>query len=142
MGTTTFSGPVKSGTVKEGASVNVGSVVLSQTNTLTFANTTAKNMFILPANSQIIDCYVLVTTAFNSSGTDNIDIGKTGTANQFADDVGGGTLAANTIARGTSQLSNWLTVGTSDVQVTATYVQGVADATTGAATVVINYIQN
>jgi hypothetical protein len=38
MATTTFSGPVRAGTVREGASANVGNVVLSQKGTIAYTD--------------------------------------------------------------------------------------------------------
>lgn len=139
MGWQTHLGPFRLGTVREGASRNCGVNVVSQSNTITFGDTTAKNLFILPAGAQVIAVYVDVTTAFNSSGTEVVDIGKTGTANFFVDDQ---TLTATghfvcTLVPG--NLATIVNVGTSDVQVTATFVQSVADATTGAARITFVY---
>ena len=71
MGTTTFSGPIKAGTIKNttgttlGSDVaNVGQVVMSQTfaadlsNGAIAADTTD---VVIPANSQIIDCVMDVS---------------------------------------------------------------------------------
>ncbi len=54
MGTTTFSGPVKAGTVREGASANTGSVLMAQSAVIDIigaTNTTAVG--IIPANFSI-----------------------------------------------------------------------------------------
>ena len=64
MATTTFSGPVRAGTVREGSSANVGNVVLSQKGTIAYTDDgTAVAIGTIPANSQIIEIYVDVTTA-------------------------------------------------------------------------------
>jgi hypothetical protein len=53
---------------------------------VTYADTTAAELFTLPANSYIVDLFVDVQTAF-AGGTTTLDIGTYGTANHFADDV-------------------------------------------------------
>lgn len=141
MATTTFSGPIKTGTVREGASANTGFVVASQTNTMAFGDTTAKNLFILPAYSQILSIHIDVTTVFNSSGTDLMDIGVTGTANLYWNDAVVSALGRVLTSSGTPAFSEWASVGASDVQVTATFIQSVADATTGAARITVVYAQ-
>ena len=64
MGTTTFSGPIKAGTIKDttGTTVgtditNVGLVVMAQSVVLDFIGADALNqrVAIVPANSQIVD---------------------------------------------------------------------------------------
>lgn len=112
-----------------------GGVVRALTNTVTFANTTAKTLFTLPANAIVVGITVDVTTAFNSSGTDLLDVGKSGTANHFRDDLN--VAAAGQTTTGWSNLGS---VGSSPVIVTATYAQSVADAAAGAARVTFHYI--
>ena len=101
MGTTTFSGPIKAGTIKEttgttlGTNIkNTGQVVMSQTfaadlsNGAIAADTTD---VVIPANSQIIDCVIDVITA--ASGATNLSVGDT---------VGGATSILNPFAIGTT----------------------------------------
>ena len=64
MGTTTFSGPVNAGTVREGASANVGYVVMSQSEAITEIAAATASSIIIPANSQIINMYVLCFAIF------------------------------------------------------------------------------
>lgn len=52
--------------------------------TLAYTDTTAKTLFTLPAGAIIVDWILNVTTAFNDSGTDQVNIGITGTAAKFA----------------------------------------------------------
>ena len=73
MGTTTFSGPVKAGTIREGASANVGTLVCAQSAAITEAASEASTGIIIPANSQIINFYVLIQTAWDG-GTNTLDI--------------------------------------------------------------------
>jgi hypothetical protein len=70
MATTTFSGPIKAGSVREGASANVGFVLMSQSGNVTFAaNGTETVVATVPANSQIFQITVDVTTAFDAGTT-------------------------------------------------------------------------
>lgn len=98
----------------------------------------------LPARSIIVGGGVHIITAFNSSGTDLLDIGfKSGSA---TDDPNGlatalslaavGYLALDELAATTNIMS------TSDVLITCSPAQSVADATAGEAEVVIFYVPN
>lgn len=60
--------------------------LLTKQATVTYADTTAAEIAVLPADSYIVDIRVDVQTAF-SGGTTNLDIGTSGTANYFADNV-------------------------------------------------------
>ena len=86
MATTTFSGPIKTGTIKQttGTTVgtdmkNTGQVVMAQTTAIDLSggaiSADATDM-IIPANSQLIDIVFDVITAANTS-TD-ISVGQVG----------------------------------------------------------------
>ena len=86
MGTTTFSGPIKSGTIKETSGTTVGSdmkntgfAVLSQTAAIDQTATTTTTNIIIPANSQLISIDVTVTTAW-SGGATTLGLGGVGAA--------------------------------------------------------------
>ena len=84
MGTTTFSGPVKAGTVREGASANTGSVLMAQSAVIDIigaTNTTAVG--IIPANSQIVDVILNVTTVSNDGGTATVQVGHAGDTDEY-----------------------------------------------------------
>ena len=92
MGTTTFSGPIKAGTIKDttgttvGADVtNIGSVVMAQSVVLDIIGADALNqrVAIVPANSQIVDVILNVTTVNNDSGTATLAIGTSGDGDAF-----------------------------------------------------------
>ena len=88
MGTTTFSGPIKAGTIKDttgttlGTNIkNTGQVVMAQTFAIALgggAIAAEASDVIIPANSQIIDCIFDVITAANTST--NISVGFVGGA--------------------------------------------------------------
>ena len=100
MGTTTFSGPIKAGTIKEttgttlGSDIkNTGQVVMAQTFSVDLSGGAVAAQVtdvVIPANSQIIDCVIDVITAANTST--NLSVGDT---------VGGAATILNTFASGT-----------------------------------------
>ena len=139
MGTTTFSGPVKAGTVREGASANTGSVLMAQSAVIDIigaTNTTAVG--IIPANSQIVDVILNVTTVSNDGGAATVKIGHVGDDDEYLP-------ATNVKATGTTRGTigaDGTDIGTSDQTVNAIYTAANGNGATGAATVTILYIQN
>lgn len=143
MATTTFSGPIKAGTIREGASSNVGFVLMAQSANVVFgADGTETVVATVPANSQIFQITVDVTTAFNAATTNTFDIGDGSTSDQFADALAVGAAARVLATSDVSQIGNLIDVGTSDVNVTVTYNQTGTAASAGAATVTVLYLQN
>lgn len=116
-----------------------GNALVTQSALITFANTTAKNLFVIPANSQIIDFYVDVLTAFNSTGTDLLDIGVSGTAQLFADDLVVSAAGRLLGSSKSTKLLNYDDTGATQITVQGLYKQSVADASTGNARVTIVY---
>ena len=139
MGTTTFSGPVKAGTVREGASANTGSVLMAQSAVIDIigaTNTTAVG--IIPANSQIVDVILNVTTVSNDGGTATVKIGHTGDDDEYLANTNVKSLGTTRGTIGTDGTD----IGTSDQTVNAIYTAANGDGTAGAATVTVLYIQN
>jgi hypothetical protein len=147
MGTTTFSGPIKAGTIKDtsGTTVgtdvtNVGSVVMAQSKVIDIIGASQLNQVcaVIPANSQITDVIVNVTTVNNDTGTATVSVGTTADADAFISALDMKTLATT---HGTldTEATN---VGTTDIQVLADFTGANGDSTTGAATVTVMYIQN
>ena len=147
MATTTFSGPIKAGTIRDttGTTVgtdvaNVGFVVMAQSAipNITGASQLNQRMAIVPANSQIVDVILNVTTVGDDSGAATISVGTSADANAFLDGI-------NTKALGTTHgtLDTEATdVGTTDLEVLADFTGATGDGTTGVATVTVMYIQN
>ena len=147
MGTTTFSGPVKAGTIKDttgttlGSDVkNVGFVVMAQSAIADIIGASHLNQVIatIPANSQITDVILNVTTVNNDGGAATISVGTVADADAFI-------AAANVKALGTTYgtLDTEATdVGSTDIQVLADFTGADGDGTTGAATVTVKYLQN
>ena len=150
MATTTFSGPVKAGTISNttGSTVgtnvaNTGFVLMAQSANVVFeANGTTTDIATLPANSQIFQITVDVTTAFDAASTNTLDLGDGSTADEYADALALGSLARVLATSDVSQIGNLIDIGTSDVTVTATYNQTGGAATAGACTVTVLYLQN
>ena len=136
MATTTFSGPIKAGTIRNttgttlGSNVkNTGQVVMAQTfstgTTLasgaSSANATA---VVIPANSQIIDIVLDVPTAI-AGATCVFSIGDTvgGTAtfiNLFSIAAGAGTVGRNYPTTEAGGTLGWADIGTADLKLTWT----------------------
>jgi len=143
MGTTTFSGPIKAGTVREGASKNTGFTLMAQSANIAFAaNGTTTTIATLPANSQIFQITVDVTTAFDAGTTNTLDLGDGTTADKFADALALGSAARVLATSDVSQIPNLIDIGAADVNVVATYNQSGSAANAGAATITVLYIQN
>ena len=150
MATTTFSGPIKAGTIKDttGTTVgsdkaNVGFVLMAQSGNVVFgADGTETVVATLPANSQIYQIAVDVTTAFDAGTTNTLDIGDGTTADKYADALAAGAQARVLATSDVSQIGNLIDIGTSDVDITVTYNQTGTAATAGAATVTVLYLQN
>ena len=147
MGTTTFSGPVKAGSIKDttGTTVgtdisNVGSVVMAQSAVLDIIGASAADQVVatIPANSQIIDVILNVTTVSNDGGAATVSIGTSADANAFID---GQNVKALATTRGTLD-TEATDVGPTDIQVFADFSGANVDGTTGAATATVLYIQN
>ena len=133
MATTTFSGPVKAGTIQNttgttygdaGDVANTGWVVMSQTAAFAY-NAGASNLLAnLPAQSQIIDFVLSTETVFtgSSSSDSKIDIGTSSDADAYVDNLGI-SATARRIPLGVAAIcSNWKDIGTStkiEVDITA-----------------------
>jgi len=140
MGTTTFSGPVKAGTVREGTGINTGSVLMAQSAVIDIigaTNTTAVG--IIPANSQIVDVILNVTTVSNDGGAATVKIGHAGDDDEYLPATSVKGSPATT--RGTIG-ADGTDIGTSDQTVNAIYTAANGNGNAGAATVTILYIQN
>jgi hypothetical protein len=149
MGTTTFSGPIKAGTISQttGTTVgtdmkNVGQVLMAQTAAVDLSSgaiAASALDIIIPANSQLVDIIFDSITA--ASGATNISIGKVG---------GAATAYVNTFALGTTVglkrptteaggALAWEDVGSTDVRFNVT---NSAATSAGEVRVTVMYLQN
>lgn len=90
MGTTTFSGPVRSGTLKSGETngPNIGLAVLQQETSITQNSTAAvSSTLYIPVGSKIVNILVDVLTAFNSGTSAVLSVGTSAGGTQYASGV-------------------------------------------------------
>lgn len=107
--------------------------------TIAYTNTSAVIIGTIPANSQIIDINIDVTTAFDAGTTNTVTVGKTGSAAAYVTATSVGSAGRASVAT-TGVYSAWANVGSSDVDyATVTYSQTGTAATAGAARVTIVY---
>ena len=150
MATTNFSGPITAGNIRNTTGIivgtdvkNTGQVLMGQSFSFAFGTEGAATdtTVVIPANSQIVAIDVNVETAFNDSGADILEIGSSADTDLYVNDVS--IAAAGKIALGTAALcANWKDIGTSDIRIGFIYNGANNDASAGAATVTINYLQN
>ena len=125
MATTTFSGPVKAGTINNttgttvGTNVaNTGFVLMAQSANVVFeANgTTALTLQLLFQQTvRFSRITVDVTTAFDAASTNTLDLGDGSTADQCADALALGSLTKLRVlaTSDVSQIGNLIGIGTS-----------------------------
>jgi len=112
MAASTFSGPVKIGTVREGASANLGSVVLAQYGGLSHTAAASKDStIILPANSRIIDIRIDCLVAYTAGTAATLKVGKTSGGEEYVTSTdfksaGAGRLAITFTAAQLLKMSN------------------------------------
>lgn len=105
-------------------------------NTLAYTDTTAKAMFTIPDGAVIVDWIVNVTTLFDSDGTDQVDIGVSGTQEKFAADIDVSTAGLKTSGIVAAEIGG---VQSGAQAVTAIYAAGGSAASQGAATIICRY---
>jgi hypothetical protein len=150
MAFSSFSGPLRSGTVRQGSATNMGLVELVQTATVPFSamttSPTAQTLFTLPAGSRIMGFQVEVVTAISGGSVSNVGmvIGKAGSANAYLTTINTGltstflTQATVDAATVVAQTNN---IGTADVPVTGTFTAATGNPTAGSTVVSVYYLQ-
>ena len=152
MATTTFSGPIKAGTISNttgttlGQNItNTGQVAMTQSIMISMAAAAGVNTYdvgVIPKNSQIVQTLMRFAVASNAGTSATMSIGKT--------DSGGATPAfytaaqdGKTIADHTQQASAFDKMDRvdEDTKITATLTTVGTASTAGQATVTITYIQ-
>jgi hypothetical protein len=145
MSFATFSGPLRSGTVKEGAGMNTGLVVLTQSyDSGNLTGTTTGNYdvaaMVLPAGAQIISIFVDQVVAA-TTGTTTISAGTASGGAQLmaavATTAGGRFTGTATAA---TQLA-WQTSTSADTTVFIRNVVGTGTLGAGRFIVTVNYAQ-
>ena len=148
MGTTTFSGPIKAGTIKEttgttlGTDVtNTGFVQMVQSKSISAigasANTTVAT---IPANSQIINVTMDIVTVNDDTTAATVSVGTAANGTAFIAATDAQTIArTEPVAAAIPALAD---VGTSDINVIGVFTATDGDGTTGEAIVTVTYVQN
>lgn len=154
MSFSTFSGPVRSGTVRYNAAENTGLITLSRTAYVNVSGVAltaapvAQTLFNLPAGTKILNfiAEVLVTIAGNGVTQVGVTIGKSGTADAFAASFDTGTAVARVtqatmdtaISGKVAALDN---LGSTDVAVTGTFTATTGNPTSGQIAITVVYQQ-
>ena len=147
MATTNFSGPITAGQIRNttgttlGENIkNIGQVLMAQSVKVDIIGASHLNQVcaVIPANSQIVDVILNVTTVNNDTGAATVSVGTVADGDAFITTANVKALATT---HGTldTEATN---VGTTDIQVLADFTGASGDATTGAATVTVMYLQN
>ena len=149
MATTTFSGPIKAGTISNtigtilGENIkNTGQVVMSQSiliDPAVVVGTTTYNVGVIPKNSQLLTTTIRVAIVSNPSGTATVSVGKTGTAGFFIGNTNVKALG-ETSTLATGSLDSADRVG-ADTQIIATLISAGGTATAGQVSVTFTYLQ-
>lgn len=144
MAFTTFSGPVRAGTIKEGAGMNCGLATLARSYDTGVVTAGAGDVdvaaFIIPAGSQIIDIIVDQVVVPGGTSTSAVSVGNaTGGAQLMAavTTTAGGRFRGTATA--TTQLA-WQTSTSADTTVYVRYTVGTA-AGVGRAIITVEYMQ-
>ena len=150
MGFATHLGPWLLGTVKNttgttaGTIRNMGATPVAQVGTLSYTDTTAKTLFVLPAGALILNFLVDTTVAFNATTNNTITIQTSGgtslatvTATSANITVG---RATTTYAITNANIATWDNVGSTDVIVQAVFAGTGTAASTGTANIICLYV--
>ena len=149
MATTTFSGPIKAGTISNTTGTtlgddvrNTGQVVMSQSimiDAAIGAGTLSYNVGVIPKNSQLLTTTIRVGVASNQGTSATVSVGKTGTAQYFIANTDVKTLGeTSSIANGALDEADRFDA---DTQITATLIAAGTTATTGQVSVTFTYVQ-
>lgn len=151
MSRTTFSGPVKSGTIKYNTYKNTGITVLKQIQVVTFNSTLTSTVTnYLPAGSNLLNICVDVLVAFDSATSATLTVGKTAGGTEYASGVNAKTLARTTptftaaqllaMQSTTSDVSSAIT-GEAACSAIVTTITSVGQPTAGSVVVTLTYAQ-
>jgi hypothetical protein len=148
MGTTTFSGPVKAGTIREttGTTVgsdikNVGFVEMTQSKSIALTGASANTAVgVIPANSQIVDVKMDIIIINDDTNAATLSVGTTANGTAYV-----AATTAKTVGRTQPIAATLLAladVGTTDSNVVAQFTATDGDGTVGEGIVTVSYLQN
>ena len=146
MGTTTFTGPIKAGSVLNttgttpGTIKNVGFVAMAQTASITQAGTATayKTSIVIPAYSHILNIQFLTTTAWNGVAA-TVSVGTSATSTELVVGQSLGTIGQASAGPGAdaTRTALWSNTGATDIVI---YVLS-ANTGAGVGDMVVRYIQ-
>ena len=120
----------------------LGGDVAVRYGTVTFEDTSATTLFDLPQGAVVVDAMVEVTTAFDDSGTDQLDVGLGSDGDYFVNNL---DVSSTGVSRyGATGFIAARAFGDpleNNTAVTATYTGQNGDATEGEAVVAVWYIR-
>lgn len=142
MASTTFSGPIKSGTQRDPQNSNVGTTLLVQSTIVTRDATLTQHAapITLPANAEIVDIVVTPTVFYDSATSATLTVGTAQSGTQFASGVDvktGGPKRPTTTA---AQAALWRDIGATNLALYPT-VTSVGQPSVGTVTVSVVYRQ-
>jgi len=144
MGTSTFSGPLRSGSIfnTSGTTLgqdvkNVGNAVLGQAASVTQVLAQSTEI-VIPAGSCIVSIDALITTAFDGVAS-TFNVGTTSGGAELVSAAAGGTVGRVSLAPGANatRTALWKNTGTSDIRI---WVNS-TNAGNGVAAIVVRYLQ-
>lgn len=150
MANSTFSGPIRAGTIREttgttlGENVtNVGQVVMAQSYRFTQAalSSSPNTDIVIPANSQIVEITLYIDAAMTGATT-TLTVG-TSASSQFFTATGAVTgnaigIVSVTPSTDATRTDNFIDVGTTDIRVAL----AVANTGSGTGVITVRYVQN
>jgi hypothetical protein len=146
MGTTTFTGPIKAGTVLNttgttpGTVKNVGFVAMAQTASITQAGsaTAYKTAIVIPAYSHILNIQFLTTTAWDGAAA-TVSVGTSATSTELVVGQSLGTIGQASAGPGANatRTALWSNTGSTDIII---YVLS-ANTGNGVGDIVVRYVQ-
>lgn len=154
MAFSTFSGPVRSGTVRYAPGENTGLITLSRTAYINVSGVAltaapvAQTLFVLPAGTKILNFIAEVTVAITGNGVTQVgvQIGNAGGATAYTASFNTGTSVAritqatmDTAMNGTVAATN--NIGTVDVPVLGTFTATTGNPTAGQIAITVVYQQ-
>jgi len=150
MANTTFSGPIRTGSISQttGTAVgddvkNIGWVQSSQAFFVSVADTTLATTVVIPARSMITSIDTHVTALFNSGTNNTFDIGVSSSIDKYVDAFPrSGTLGFYPLSGTTAKVAAWTDTQKDDVRIICTHTATGSAGTTGGMYVIINYLQH
>ena len=141
MATTTFSGPIKAGDKRDGATSNTGFVIMAQSAVVDIVGATAETTVgVIPANSKITEVTFNVVEASNNSAAATLSVGFSGATTAL---LNGANAKAVALTQSTGMATASINIGTGDRTVIATFnPTGIVDGDEGIADVTVKYLQN